>query len=322
MRPTQGRDKEGFYVALASGQDLPAHLRYPGEEGKGGRRRQRGGGGNESRAQERDVGQLESACDNRWVKLAVDSAIVLAGAAAVTATGYAGLSVLQYYMTTFGLSASIMDVIIALYSVFKTLFTSTIPGLASVAAGLAGAAVDVGAAVGSVAIRTIAPIAPFLPFLLIMYGRQATTDAFDTVKDLYRDARGRVDRIITRSMSKKAELERSIATKSEQIRRAVRNVKEATLQTRFTVTDQVTRLSNGVCALIDKVISGTSHVADYGKEIARMFDTSPVSYGLDPDIGLDPDLGGLGGGKYRKRTMHRSKKRRASRKRMSRRYRI
>ena len=143
-----------------------------------------------------------------------------------------------------------------------------------------------------------------------MNGRKAVTDAADICQNIYRGSSQAIDGVVTRSRTKKAELERAIAAKSARTKAALANFQDATLLTGLTVAYQGTRLSDKVCALIDKVAAqvaaGAISTVDIAKNIAQMLDVEPIGPGQ--------------GGKYRKRTMHRSKKRRASRKRMSRRY--
>ena len=294
LRDTPGRTTPGFYSSFASGAGVvPSHLEYPDQKKKGGgRRRQRGG----------------AVCDdNPWVKLAVDSAIILAGAAAVIGATYTGFVILQYYMKTYGLTASTVEIITALYNAFRTVFTNTIPGLASVAAGLAGAVADVGAAAGSVAIRTVTPLAgPLVMKNLYYNGFAAVTDAAGIVQTAYTSSRQSIDGVLTRAMVRKAEFERAIAAKSERMQAALTQLKDSTIQGGFATAHRATRLSDKVCALIDNVAAGVIRTVDIAGYIAQMLDVGPIGPGQ--------------GGKYRKRTMHRSKKRRASRKRMSRRY--
>ena len=290
LRDTPGRTTPGFYAGLASGAgDVPSHFRYPGEGG--GRRRQRGG----------------AACDNQWVKLAVDSAIILAGAGAVVGATYTGFAVLNYYMSLFSVGSSVIAIVTALYELCKTMITSTIPGLTSVATDLAFAAGHAAVTVVPPLLKTVAPI---LPVYLIMNGRKAVTDAADICQNIYRASGQAIDGVVTRSRDKKAELERAIAQKSARTKAALANFQDATLLTGLTVAYHGTRLSDKVCALIDQVAAqvaaGAIRTVDIAKKIAEMLDVEPIGPGQ--------------GGKYRKRTMHRSKKRRASRKRMSRRY--
>jgi hypothetical protein len=297
LRDTPGRTTSGYHGDIAAGKIVPSHRLYPGEPDEfskkgGGRRRQRGG----------------AACDdNQWVKLAVDSAIILAGAGAVIGATYTGFSVLNYYMSIFNVGPSVIAIVTALYDLCKTIITSTIPGLTSVATDLALAA---GRAAVDVAPSLIKTIAPFVPVYLYMNGRNAIGDAAGICRNIYRDSSEAIEGVVTRSMARKAEFERAIAAKSAQTQAALTHFKDSTIQGGFATAHRVTRLSDKVCALIDKVAAsvaaGATHTVNIADEIAAMLDVEPIGPGQ--------------GGKYRKRTMHRSKKRRASRKRMSRRY--
>lgn len=289
LRDTPGRTTPGFYAGLASGDGVSAHLMFPGKKKGGGRRRQRGG----------------AACDdNQWVKLAVDSAIILAGAGAVIGVTYTGFTVLTYYMSIFNVGHSVTAIVTALYELCKTIITSTIPGLTSVATNLALAAGHAAVTVVPPLLKTIAPV---VPVYLYMNGRNAITDAAGICQNIYKGSSEAIDGVVTRSRAKKADLKRAIEQKSAQTQAALANFQDATLLTGLTVAYHGTRLSDKVCALIDQVAAGAIHTADIAKNIAQMLDVEPIGPGQE-------------GGKYRKRTMHRSKKRRASRKRMSRRY--
>jgi hypothetical protein len=230
----------------------------------------------------------------------------LAGAGAVIGATYTGFSVLNYYMSIYNVGPSVIAVVTALYDLCKTIITSTIPGLMSVATDLALAAGHAAVAVAPSLIRTIAP---FVPVYLYMNGRNAITDAAGICQNIYRGSSDAFDRVVTRSMARKAEFEGAIAAKSARTRAALTNFKDSTIQGGFAVAHQGTRLSDKVCALIDKVAASAAHTVNIANEIAEMLDVEPIGPGQ--------------GGKYRKRTMHRrrhcavkrSRKRRCHRRR-------
>ena len=168
QRMSPGRE-EGYHAAIESGV-VPSHLKYPGEGGK----RKRKGAGNAPSGM-----AAPSACEDRYVSLAVDSAIILAGAAAVVGAGYGGLTTLQYYMTVYGLDAAISATVTALYttltSALSGIITTGSAAMGAIGTGLSTAAPAIGraaSAIGSVAGPSAIALARMTPAMLL--GRYLT----------------------------------------------------------------------------------------------------------------------------------------------------
>ena len=250
----------GFYSDLASGTgQVPRHLMYPGEGGKRRKytRKQRGG----------------AACDNKWVSLAVDSAIVLAGAGAVVGTSYVGFQTLSYYMTTYGIPEATVKIITALYDTLKTLLTDSLPAVAS---GVASGAQGVLSGLTSLFSAASTLANPGLPavgvYRYFVQGVSASDDAARiaaSVSDKIQNTKMFVNRVTTRSMTRKAELQASIAAKSQEVRDALTQARDAASAQAFRTMNRASNLKEFVCNIIDGVKKGAIQIGEVASMVAQ-----------------------------------------------------
>ena len=247
----------GFYAGLASGTgELPPHLEYPG--GKGGKRRKQRGG---------------AACDNWVVNLAVDSAIVLAGAAAVVGTSYFGIKALSDYMTIYRIPEATVTIITTVYETLITLLTDSVPALAS---GAASGVRSVISGIYSVTSALIPVAKPGLPavgiYRYFVQGVSASNDAARiaaSVSDKIQNTRRFVNRVTTRSMARKAQLQASIAAKSQEVRDALTQARDAASTQALSTLNQANNLKEIICDIIDRVARGAIKTGDVASMITR-----------------------------------------------------
>ena len=241
LRDVPGR-QPGYHGAVASGMRVPTHLKYSGE---GGRRSKKGG----------------AACDSRWVRLAVDSAIVLAGAGALVGASYGGFATLRYYMQIYEVGPAVTEIVTALYEVLVQLMTESIPAAAGFAASVATSGMSAASAVISAATKLSKPALPGVAFYrYFVQGESARADAARVFNDISTKAGASKDfaaGVMTRSMAKKAELQASIAATSHQTKEALKGARDTVVQTGFQGLHKVSNLKDIVCRLIDKAARGT-----------------------------------------------------------------
>lgn len=257
----------GFYAGLASGTgELPPHLEYPG--GKGGKRRKQRGG---------------AACDNWVVNLAVDSAIVLAGAAAVVGTSYVGIKALSYYMTIYGIPEATVTIITTVYETLITLLTESVPALAS---GAASGVSSVLSGLYSVTSALMPVAKPGLPavgiYRYFVQGVSASNDAARiaaSVSDKIQNTKMFVDRVTTRSMARKRELQASIAAKSQEVRDALRQARDTASAQAFHTMNRASNLKEIVCDIIDGVASGAIKLGNVASTIKRSIAALSIAAG-------------------------------------------
>jgi len=241
LRDVPGR-QPGYYKDVTKGT-VPGHLKYNGEGGS--RHKQRGG----------------ALCDdNRWVRLAVDSAIVLAGAGAVVGASYSGFATLEYYMRIYEVGPAVTEIVTALYETLLNLMTESIPAAAGFVVSVARTGASAASAVISAASKLVKPALPAVAlYRYFIQGESAVADAARVLDDVSRNAGASkqfVEGVMTRSMAKKAELQASIAQKTQETRDALRGARDAVVQTGFQGLHKVRNLKDIVCRLIDNVARG------------------------------------------------------------------
>jgi len=303
QRMSPGRE-EGYHAAIESGV-VPSHLKYPGEGGK----RKRKGAGNAPSGM-----AAPSACEDRYVSLAVDSAIILAGAAAVVGAGYGGLTTLQYYMTVYGLDAAISATVTALYttltSALSGIITTGSAAMGAIGTGLSTAAPAIGraaSAIGSVAGPSAIALARMTPAMLLgrylTIGFKAREDAMAILNALNAQYTAITEYAgaMTRSMTtKKAELEEKIARVSASTRGAYESVRGAASSAAVSTAAGYAAVKNAICNFIDRVSIGAASIADA---------TLAFSGILTGELGdVSGSMGGRHGRKTRKNKGKKSRK--------------
>ncbi len=269
----------GYYTALASGKgELPSHLRFPGEGGKRRKytRKQRGG----------------AACDNWIVRLAVDSAIILAGAAAFAGTSYGGFKTLSYYMKIYGLHDATVEIITALYETLKGLLTNSVPAVAS---GVGSGLTDFFSGMFSAAQAAVPVVAPGLPAVgvyryFFQQGTSAREDAAqiaDAARTKVSDAKNFAVGVMTRSMHKKDELQKSIAQTNQNVRAALTNARDAVEPQTRIAKQKVSHLKDFICELIDGLVNKTVTTANALLRITQFF----ADLRLQDDERVQPPVG-------------------------------
>jgi len=264
-RMVPGRTETGFYAALATtGEGRPLG---PGGLPMGSK------GGKRTRVRSLRGGAL---CDNSYVSLAIDSAIIMAGAGAIAGAGYTGFAALQYYMRVYGLDAAVVSVITALYEALRaTLSQVLIAGVAVAASGatVASSAFSMASATGSAVaattpnvFTTLATLAP--PILFGRYyrtGLSAREDALailNTLNGQYAVLTAYTG-AVTRSMTeKKTELERQIAATRAAINETYQRAVEAGTGAVTATTTSYAVIKARICALIDNVNGGITSISD------------------------------------------------------------
>ena len=292
---------EGAFAGMQGG---PEENDSDWEEGMNGGRRKRRGAGNTPSGM-----APPSACDNRYVSLAVDSAIILAGAAAIVGAGYGGLTTLQYYMTIYGLDAAVSATITALYTTLTTtlsgMLTTGSAAMGAVRTGLSTAAPVVGtaaSAVGKAAGPSIEAVARMTPAMLLgrylSIGFRAREDAMAILNALNAQYTAITDYTgaVTRSMTaKKAALEEQIARVSASTRGAYESVRDAATSAATSTSAGYAAVKATICGVIDRVSNGTSAAADAVLVFSGI---------LTGELG---DISGSMGGRYRKRRTRKNK---------------
>ena len=240
LRDVPGR-QPGYHGAVASGMLVPTHLEYSVGDKKHDRSKKKGG----------------AACDSRWVRLAVDSAIVLAGAGAVVGASYGGFATLRYYMQIYEVGPAVTEIVTALYEVLVQLMTESIPAAAGFAASVATSGMSAASAVISAATKLSKPALPGVAFYrYFIQGESARVDAARVFNDISTKAGASKDfaaGVMTRSMAKKAELQASIVETSHRTKEALKGARDAAVQTGFQGLHKVSNLKDIVCRLIDNV---------------------------------------------------------------------
>lgn len=264
----------GFYEELAStGEGRPkmgnTDFVYGSRGGKKKRRRTIRGGG---------------ICeDNVYVRLAIDSAIILAAAAAVVGTGYAGYTVLADYMGVYRLSPLVVACVKSLYDILSTTGTSLvqigsraidtakpiaqltwegIKGIGAVGSRLTSAAASVTPTVVKF-LYTVAPgIAIGRYFGTVYSAREDAQSIIDTVSQKYASSRQYVSQLVTSITTKKAQITSTIArtrASGEAIVEKVVQIKTDTVVAAGIAAEQGNCIKNQirgvVCGIIDRGVS-------------------------------------------------------------------
>lgn len=311
LRMVPGREL-GYHGALASGDyQVPQHLQYPSE--RGGRRKRRGAGNGPS-----GMASPESSCDNIYVSLAIDSAIILAGAAAVAGTGYGGFATLQYFMTVYSLNPAVIAVVTALYDALVV----TLSALTTVGSSAASAVGSIASAVGPVAMTAASGVASSAPPVItalvrlspgiaigryIGTGKSAREDAMAILNGLNErytsvtDYTGRVTRSIS---EKKTQLLGQITAAKQAIAATYVSASESSAAAVAGVSAGYQTIKRKLCSIIDKVVAGAMVVSE-------------IAGSLNSELG---DLSASSGGRRKTRRMRKgAKKSRKNRRRSYRR---
>jgi len=289
-RMTPGR-VPGAFAGMQGGPEEDDSDYEPGMAG--GKRKLRGG----------------AACDNRYVSLAVDSAIILAGAAAIVGAGYGGLTTLQYYMTVYGLDAAISATITALYTTLTTtlsgIITTGSAAMGAVRTGLSTAAPVVGtaaSAIGKAAGPSIEAVARMTPAMLLgrylTIGFKAREDAMAILNSLNAQytAITAYAGAMTRSMTaKKAALEEQIASVSASTRGAYESARVAVTGAATLTAAGYAAVKETICGVIDRVSNGTAAAGDAAVAFSGI---------LTAEFG---EVSGSMGGRHRKRRTRKNK---------------
>ena len=283
---------EGAFAGMEGGPEEEDPDYEPGMK-IGGKRRLRGG----------------AACDNRYVSLAVDSAIILAGAAAVVGAGYGGLVTLQYYMAIYGLDAATSAAITALYNTLASALSGAITA-GSAAMGAAGTTLkaaapvvgSVGSALGKVAGPAVGATVRAAPAMLLgrylSIGFRARQDAMDILNALNAQYAKIADYTgaMTRSMTaKKAALEEQIASISASTRGAYESVRVAATSAATATSGGYAAVKAAICNFIDRVNTGAANAADAALAFSGIFAS---------ELG---DISGSMGGRHKRRRTRKNK---------------
>jgi hypothetical protein len=255
---------EGYHADLHHRRiELPSHIQYPSERG-GRRRKKRMSGG----------GICE---DNIYISLAIDSAIILANAAILAGTGYAGYAALQFFMTTYAVPPAVIAVIKALYdALVATGSTLLATGLAvsSAASTVAGPASTLASTVASGIASSSLPVlsvfAKIAPGIAI--GRYIGTD-----KNAYDDARSIINTLDSKYQS--------VRTYSTRLSTSIAEKKEATQQliarTGASLTATYNQFSSGANATVE---GSKCLYRNIKRKICEMLDSIGSSFSAATDI--------------------------------------
>jgi len=283
---------EGAFAGMEGGPEEEDPDYEPGMK-IGGKRRLRGG----------------AACDNRYVSLAVDSAIILAGAGAIVGAGYGGLVTLQYYMAIYGLDAATSAAITALYNTLASALSGAITA-GSAAMGAAGTTLkaaapvvgSVGSALGKVAGPAVGATVRAAPAMLLgrylSIGFRARQDAMDILNALNAQYAKIADYTgaMTRSMTaKKAALEEQIASISASTRGAYESVRVAATSAATATSGGYAAVKAAICNFIDRVNTGAANAADAALAFSGIFAS---------ELG---DISGSMGGRHKRRRTRKNK---------------
>lgn len=217
-----------------------------------------------------------AACDNQYVSLAIDSAIILAGAGAIAGTGYAGFASLQYFMGVYALDASVISVITALYNSLNATLSfaltsgasvvSAVGPVASSATRVISTAASSAASVAPSVLTTLARLTPGV--LLGRYigtGISAREDAMAILNGLNEkyEAVKNYTGAVTRSIAtKKAALEKNISETRERISQTYQSAAASAQSTSTSVSSLYGSLKEKLCELVDKVATGVASSVD------------------------------------------------------------
>jgi len=245
FRNVAGRTS-GFYNNMLKG-DLPEHLRFPGE--KGGKWKMKGG----------------ASCEDSYaIRLAVDSAILLAGAASLIGVGYGGYQTLLFFMTTYGLKDTTIAIITSLYDTLASAGTN-LWKVGSSALSMSGTTISSGLNITGdifIALKNAIPsititLAKLAPGVAIgRYTRTAETahaDALAAIAGLQAtyttltEYTGAVTRSIT---AKKDALGAQITAAKARLDNAVTNMSASTTATVNQTTDAYAAIRTKICGLI------------------------------------------------------------------------
>lgn len=263
-RMVPGREP-GFYSTLSEtgeGRPIgPGGLPMGSKGGKRKRRRSLRGG---------------AACDNQYVSLAIDSAIILAGAAAIAGTGYAGFASLQYFMGVYALDASVVSVVTALYNSFSatlsfalTSGSTAISAVGPIASSAMSTTTAVASSAVSVAPSVLTTLARLSPGILlgryIGTGKSARDDAMAILNGLNAkyEAISNYSGAVTRSIAaKKTALEQQISETRERINQTYQAAAAAAQSASQSASSSYGSLKGKLCELVDKVATGAASAVD------------------------------------------------------------
>jgi hypothetical protein len=271
QRLVPGRILEGYHGDIASGLIVPEHLKYPGEKGgkRMNRKRMNGGGICES---------------NIYVRLAVDSAIILASAAVVVGVGYAGFATLKAFMNVYGLSQAIIAVIESLYNSLIATGGAILSSLYNVSS----AAISVGQSVGTLGTTVARGIYASAGPILSAFARAAPAIAagryIGTNRNAYEDAKNILSTLdaqykaissytgaVTRSMTeKKTNIERQIASARENLKTAYETAKSGAESAATKSSSVYTAIRTKVCQLIDRGVASVDITAGLEEALATI----------------------------------------------------
>jgi hypothetical protein len=263
-RMVPGREP-GFYSSLAeTGQGRPLGPGGFPMGSRGGKRRRRRSlrGG--------------AACDNQYVSLAIDSAIILAGAAAIAGTGYAGFSTLQYFMGVYALDASVVSVVTALFNSFNATLSFALTSGSSVVSAVGPMASSAASAISIAASSASSTTGPVLTTLFrmgpaVLLGRYIGTgiSAREDAMAILNGLNAKYESIsnyagaVTRSVAaKKAALEQQIAETRERISQTYQAAAASAQSTSQSVSSSYGSLKGKLCELVDKVAAGVISSVD------------------------------------------------------------
>lgn len=268
QRLVPGRIIDGYHGDIAMGVRVPEHLKYPGE--KGGKRMKMTGGG---------------ICEsNIYVRLAIDSAILLASAAVVVGAGYAGFATLQAYMNVYGLNTATIAVIESLYNSLIATGGAILSSLYNVGSS----AVSIGQSTGTVATTVARGIYASAGPVLSAFARAAPAIAagryIGTNRNAYDDAKNILSTLdaqykaitsytgaVTRSMTeKRVNVERQIASARENLKAAYETAKSGAESTASKSSSVYLTIRKRVCQLIDSGIEAVDITAGLDEALANI----------------------------------------------------
>ena len=241
FREVPGRTP-GYYSDMLKGK-LPPHL-------EGGKRKMRGG----------------SSCEDSYaIRLAVDSAILLAGAASLIGVGYGGYQTLLFFMETYNLKETTIAIITSLYDTLASAGTNLwkVGSSALSTTGTAiGALLTITEDTGAALAVSMGPIATTLAKLSpgVAIGRYTRT-----AESAHADALAAIDGLqatyttlteytgaVTRSISaKKVALGAQITAAKASLDNAVTNMSASTTATVNQTTDAYAAIKRNICKLIN-----------------------------------------------------------------------
>ena len=276
QRLVPGRVLEGYHGDIASGNLVPEHLKYPGE--RGGKRMN----GKRMNGKRMNGGGICE--DNIYVRLAIDSAIILASAAVVVGVGYAGFATLQAFMNVYGLSPATISIIESLYNSLIATGGAILTSLYNVASS----AVSIGQSLGTVATTAARGIYDSAGPVLTAFARAAPAIAagryIGTNRNAYEDAKNILDTLdaqyqaitsytgaITRSMTeKKANIERQMASARDALKSTYENVKSGAESTVSKSSSLYLAIRTKICQLIDSGIEAVDITAGLEEALATI----------------------------------------------------